>query len=81
VLGEVIRELGSWAVEVDDIGLRRPTLDEAFLFLTGAGTDADAAPQDAADGAVRDDGAAAGGTGTDPHGPRLAAVAAKNETE
>ena len=30
-----------WHVEVDDIGLRRPTLDEVFLTLTGAPVDAD----------------------------------------
>jgi ABC-2 type transport system ATP-binding protein len=29
------------AVSVDDIGLRRPTLDEVFLALTGRGTDVD----------------------------------------
>jgi ABC-2 type transport system ATP-binding protein len=35
VLTRVIRELDSAEVRVDDIGFRRPTLDEVFLNLTG----------------------------------------------
>ena len=35
VLTRVIRELDSADVRVDDIGFRRPTLDEVFLALTG----------------------------------------------
>ncbi|MFY1677050.1 ATP-binding cassette domain-containing protein [Streptomyces sp. WMMC905] len=35
LLAEVIRELDSRGVEIDDIGLRRPTLDDVFLSLTG----------------------------------------------
>jgi ABC-2 type transport system ATP-binding protein len=35
VLTHVIRELDSAEVRVDDIGFRRPTLDEVFLTLTG----------------------------------------------
>ncbi|GAB2599545.1 daunorubicin resistance protein DrrA family ABC transporter ATP-binding protein [Streptomyces capparidis] len=35
LLAEVIRELDSRGVEIDDIGLRRPTLDDVFLALTG----------------------------------------------
>ncbi|GHF61762.1 daunorubicin resistance protein DrrA family ABC transporter ATP-binding protein [Streptomyces mashuensis] len=35
LLAEVIRELDARAVEIDDIGLRRPTLDDVFLSLTG----------------------------------------------
>jgi ABC-2 type transport system ATP-binding protein len=40
-LGEVITLLAAASIAVDEIGLRRPTLDEAFLALTGAadGTD------------------------------------------
>ncbi|MGK5532354.1 ATP-binding cassette domain-containing protein [Streptomyces sp. URMC 129] len=40
-LAEVIRELDARGIEMDDIGLRRPTLDDVFLSLTGhaAGTD------------------------------------------
>jgi ABC-2 type transport system ATP-binding protein len=40
VIAEAIRGLDALAVEVDDIGLRRPTLDEVFLTLTGSPIDA-----------------------------------------
>ncbi|MFB6837326.1 ATP-binding cassette domain-containing protein [Streptomyces sp. NPDC056361] len=35
LLAEVIRDLDAIGVEIDDIGLRRPTLDDVFLALTG----------------------------------------------
>ena len=35
LLAEVIRELDTRGVEIDDIGLRRPTLDDVFISLTG----------------------------------------------
>lgn len=35
LLAEVIRELDARGVELDDVGLRRPTLDDVFLSLTG----------------------------------------------
>ena len=35
VLTRAIRELDAADVHVDDIGFRRPTLDEVFLSLTG----------------------------------------------
>jgi len=35
LLADVIRELDNRGVEIDDIGLRRPTLDDVFLTLTG----------------------------------------------
>jgi ABC-2 type transport system ATP-binding protein len=35
VLTRAIRELDAAGVNVDDIGFRRPTLDEVFLALTG----------------------------------------------
>ena len=35
LLAEIIRELDARGVEIDDIGLRRPTLDDVFLTLTG----------------------------------------------
>ncbi|MDN3028122.1 ATP-binding cassette domain-containing protein [Streptomyces sp. S.PB5] len=35
LLAEVIRELDVRGTEIDDIGLRRPTLDDVFLSLTG----------------------------------------------
>ncbi|AYY14364.1 ATP-binding cassette domain-containing protein [Actinobacteria bacterium YIM 96077] len=34
-LVQVIRDLDAAEVEIDDIGLRRPTLDDVFLHLTG----------------------------------------------
>ncbi|GAA2542289.1 ATP-binding cassette domain-containing protein [Streptomyces koyangensis] len=35
LLAEVIRELDLRKIEIDDIGLRRPTLDDVFISLTG----------------------------------------------
>ncbi|MEV0006678.1 ATP-binding cassette domain-containing protein [Streptomyces sp. NPDC051840] len=35
LLAEVIRDLDTQGVEIDDIGLRRPTLDDVFISLTG----------------------------------------------
>ncbi|MFE2411857.1 ATP-binding cassette domain-containing protein [Kitasatospora sp. NPDC059408] len=35
VLADAIRELDARSIEIDDIGLRRPTLDDVFLTLTG----------------------------------------------
>ncbi|MFD8755742.1 ATP-binding cassette domain-containing protein [Kitasatospora sp. NPDC059577] len=35
VLADAIRELDARGIEIDDIGLRRPTLDDVFLTLTG----------------------------------------------
>jgi len=35
VLTRAVRELDAAGIEVDDIGFRRPTLDEVFLALTG----------------------------------------------
>ncbi|GGS25445.1 ATP-binding cassette domain-containing protein [Streptomyces griseoviridis] len=35
LLSEIIRELDGRGIEIDDIGLRRPTLDDVFLSLTG----------------------------------------------
>ncbi|MER6181306.1 ATP-binding cassette domain-containing protein [Streptomyces sp. NPDC001652] len=56
LLAEVIRELDVRGIEIDDIGLRRPTLDDVFLSLTGhhaeAGTEENgvsSAAQDAKD--------------------------------
>jgi ABC-2 type transport system ATP-binding protein len=39
MLTRAVRELDAAGVEVDDIGFRRPTLDEVFLALTGKPTD------------------------------------------
>ncbi|KKD05386.1 daunorubicin resistance protein DrrA family ABC transporter ATP-binding protein [Streptomyces sp. WM6386] len=42
LLAEVIRELDVRGIEIDDIGLRRPTLDDVFLSLTGHHAEAEA---------------------------------------
>ena len=34
-LVQVVRDLGEAAIAIDDVGLRRPTLDDVFLTLTG----------------------------------------------
>lgn len=34
-LATAVQALGAQGIDVDDIGLRRPTLDEVFLTLTG----------------------------------------------
>ena len=34
-LVDVVRRLGEERIKVDDVGLRRPTLDDVFLALTG----------------------------------------------
>jgi ABC-2 type transport system ATP-binding protein len=51
LLAEVIRELDIRGVEIDDIGLRRPTLDDVFISLTGHAAETEAAengaPEDA----------------------------------
>jgi ABC-2 type transport system ATP-binding protein len=39
-LGEAARALREEGLGVEDVGLRRPTLDEVFLSLTGHGTEA-----------------------------------------
>jgi ABC-2 type transport system ATP-binding protein len=41
-IAEAVRVVDGLGLEVDDIGLRRPTLDEVFLTLTGAPAEADA---------------------------------------
>jgi daunorubicin resistance ABC transporter ATP-binding subunit len=46
VIAEAVRALDALAVEVDDIGLRRPTLDEVFLALTGSPIDDDSGESD-----------------------------------
>jgi ABC-2 type transport system ATP-binding protein len=49
VIAEAVRALDALAVEVDDLGLRRPTLDEVFLTLTGSPIDGDADEGDDSD--------------------------------
>ncbi|MFE9974875.1 ATP-binding cassette domain-containing protein [Streptomyces hirsutus] len=41
LLAEIIRELDVRGIEIDDIGLRRPTLDDVFLSLTGHAAEAE----------------------------------------
>jgi ABC-2 type transport system ATP-binding protein len=41
LLADVIRELDTRGIEIDDIGLRRPTLDDVFLSLTGHHAESD----------------------------------------
>jgi ABC-2 type transport system ATP-binding protein len=52
-LTEVVRTLSDAGVEVDDIGLRRPSLDDVFLHLTGhraeSGPDGSTDPNDPSD--------------------------------
>ncbi|MEV7509616.1 ATP-binding cassette domain-containing protein [Streptomyces sp. NPDC091201] len=53
LLAEVIRELDGRGIEIDDIGLRRPTLDDVFISLTGHAAEL---------GTEEEAGAGAGGT-------------------
>ncbi len=50
-LTEAVRALADRGVAIDDVGLRRPTLDEVFLALTGqpAGEASDSDPADPSD--------------------------------
>jgi ABC-2 type transport system ATP-binding protein len=41
VLSEALRRLDERQVRLEDVGLRRPTLDDVFLALTGRATEAD----------------------------------------
>jgi ABC-2 type transport system ATP-binding protein len=43
---EVVRDLGEAGVHIDDIALRRPTLDDVFLVLTGRALDTEEADAD-----------------------------------
>ncbi|MDI3419587.1 ATP-binding cassette domain-containing protein [Streptomyces luteolus] len=47
LLAEVIRELDARGIEIDDIGLRRPTLDDVFISLTGHAAEAEDTAGDA----------------------------------
>ncbi|WP_372409147.1 ATP-binding cassette domain-containing protein [Streptomyces luteireticuli] len=41
LLAEIIRELDARGIGIDDIGLRRPTLDDVFISLTGHAAEAE----------------------------------------
>jgi ABC-2 type transport system ATP-binding protein len=43
LLADVVRDLDAAGVRLDDLGLRRPTLDDVFLTLTGHGAEDEAA--------------------------------------
>ena len=45
-LVDVVRGLGEEHIVIDDVGLRRPTLDDVFLTLTGHAAEADMAEDD-----------------------------------
>ena len=42
MLAAVVRDLDAAGVQLDDLGLRRPTLDDVFLTLTGRAAEGDA---------------------------------------
>jgi ABC-2 type transport system ATP-binding protein len=44
LLANIVRDLDTANVHLDDFGLRRPTLDDVFLTLTGHGTEAGVSP-------------------------------------
>ncbi|MFE5871116.1 ATP-binding cassette domain-containing protein [Streptomyces roseifaciens] len=46
LLAEVIRELDARGIDIDDIALRRPTLDDVFISLTGHAAETDAPESD-----------------------------------
>jgi ABC-2 type transport system ATP-binding protein len=47
VLADALRRLDAAGVQVDDVGLRRPTLDDVFLALTGHMAEAKPEPEEA----------------------------------
>jgi ABC-2 type transport system ATP-binding protein len=66
-LRDVLADLEPTAVEVRDVGLRRPTLDDVFLSLTGHKAEGNGNGN--GDGDVSGDGAAAEGAGAEPSEP------------
>lgn len=76
LLAEVIRELDAQGIEIDDIGLRRPTLDDVFISLTGHAAEA---PENAENSGGAESGGRDGGSG-DPQDASTAADAAGEET-
>ncbi|MFB7124034.1 ATP-binding cassette domain-containing protein [Kitasatospora xanthocidica] len=81
VLADAIRELDSRGIEMDDIGLRRPTLDDVFLTLTGHVAEERPEEEDGADAKARGRGRGKGGPdGPGGPGPDKRAVAAGKES-
>ncbi len=48
LLMQIMRSLAEANIDIDDVGLHRPTLDDVFLSLTGHGTDDSAGQKEAA---------------------------------
>ncbi|MET2714795.1 ATP-binding cassette domain-containing protein [Streptomyces harbinensis] len=69
LLAEVIRELDGRAIEIDDIGLRRPTLDDVFISLTGHSAEFDELNGAGNGNGGRDDGRERPPRGPDPDRP------------
>ncbi|GAA2360711.1 ATP-binding cassette domain-containing protein [Streptomyces carpaticus] len=69
LLAEVIRELDGRAIEIDDIGLRRPTLDDVFISLTGHSAEFDELNGAGNGNGGRDDGREKPPRGPDPDRP------------
>ncbi len=66
-LVRIVRDLDEAAIAIDDVGLRRPTLDDVFLALTGHTAAATEDGNGAGDGISRGDTAGTGGgDGTPP---------------
>ncbi|WP_438486106.1 ATP-binding cassette domain-containing protein [Streptomyces sp. S186] len=78
LLAEVIRELDTRAVEIDDIGLRRPTLDDVFIALTGHAAETDTEAETDAAGGEGEGNEKSDGKGS-AHGPGAGAVSAKED--
>ncbi|MFD7921558.1 ATP-binding cassette domain-containing protein [Streptomyces sp. NPDC059740] len=72
LLAEVIRELDARGVEIDDVGLRRPTLDDVFISLTGHSAD----EMETGNGGG---GPGAAARGADPDGTRQGAPAEQDD--
>ena len=53
-LAEVLTGLAAVGIEAEDVALRRPTLDEVFLALTGRSADDASSAAGASDGAAAD---------------------------
>ena len=71
-LVQIVRDLDEAGIAIDDIGLRRPTLDDVFLALTGHATAEERAADDA--DPRREDGMTAR---LPPSAPRAAAAVAR----
>jgi ABC-2 type transport system ATP-binding protein len=85
---EAVRRLDAAGIEVQDIGIRRPTLDDAFLSLTGHGASAERAGHQADDsrggsrgGGTDSSGSGAGDPGTDGAGQRARGGHPEHQTD